>query len=108
MKYHSSYPGRFESEQAARAWARPFFNWYNHEHYHVGLNLMTPASVHYGYASTIVEQRNEVLMSAYQARPERFSKGVPVVPSPPAAAWINKPQEALVLPSEHQFSPESV
>lgn len=25
-----------------------FFQWYNHEHYHGGNELLTPASLHYG------------------------------------------------------------
>ena len=32
LKYHPGYPDRFGSIQDARAWARPFFDWYNHEH----------------------------------------------------------------------------
>ena len=42
MKYHPDYPDRFESIAAARLWACRFFDWYNLEHYHSGLNLLTP------------------------------------------------------------------
>lgn len=91
LKYHPGYPDRFGSIQDARAWARPFFDWYNGEHYHTGLNLLTPASVHSGQAQVICQQRQTVMNAAYSAHPERFSKGLPVVAVPPAAVWINPP-----------------
>ena len=91
LKYHPGYPDRFGSIQDARAWARPFFDWYNAEHYHVGLNLLTPASVHAGQAQVICQQRQTVMNAAYAAHPERFSKGLPVVAAPPKAVWINPP-----------------
>ena len=91
LKYRSDYPDRFGSLADARAWARPFFAWYNHQHYHSGLNLLTPASVHYGQAPAIQQQRQTVLSAAYTAHPERFSQGLPLVAGPPAAVWINPP-----------------
>lgn len=57
VKYHPSYPDRFGCVQDARAWARPFFDWYNHDHYHVGLNLLTPAVVHCGQVDAVLQQR---------------------------------------------------
>jgi putative transposase len=91
LKYHPGYPDRFGSIQDARAWARPFFDWYNEEHYHTGLNLLTPASVHHGQAATICQQRQVVMNAAYAAHPERFSKGLPVVAALPKEVWINPP-----------------
>jgi len=91
LKYHPGYPDRFGSLEDARSWARQFFAWYNEEHYHTGLNLLTPASVHYGQATTIQQQRQTVLSAAYTAHPERFSQGAPLVAGPPAAVWINPP-----------------
>jgi putative transposase len=91
MKYRPGYPDRFGSIQDARAWARPFFHWYNHEHYHSGLALLTPATVHYGHAQAVLEQRQETLQAAYAAHPERFVRGVPRPPSLPMEVWINKP-----------------
>jgi len=93
LKYHPGDPDRFGSIQDARAWARPFFDWYNGAHYHVGLNLLTPASVHAGQAQVICQQRQTVMNAAYAAHPERFSKGLPVVAAPPAAVWINPPSK---------------
>jgi putative transposase len=91
LKYHPGYPDRFGSIQDARVWARPFFQWYNEDHYHTGLNLLTPASVHNGQALALCQQRQTVMNAAYSAHPERFSKGLPVVAAPPAAVWINPP-----------------
>ena len=91
MKYRPSYPERFGSIQDARAWARPFFHWYNHEHYHSGLALLTPATVHYGQAQAVLERRQETLQAAYAAHPERFVRGVPRPPSLPMEVWINEP-----------------
>jgi putative transposase len=91
LKYHPGYPDRFGSLQDARGWAGPFFDWYNHEHYHTGLNLLTPASVHYGDDAPLRRQRQIVLSAAYAVHPERFSQGLPVVAAPPSAVWINPP-----------------
>jgi putative transposase len=93
LKYRPDYPDRFGSIQDARTWARPFFNWYNEEHYHTGLNLLTPASVHFGQAARIRQQRQTVLQAAYRQHPERFSQGAPVVTAPPSAVWINPPSD---------------
>ena len=92
MKYRPDYPDRFGSIDAARVWARVFFQWYNEEHYHSGLNLLTPASVHHGAASAIQAQRQAVLSVAFAAHPERFRSGSPYVPGAPAAVWINPPR----------------
>ena len=94
MKYRPDYPDRFGSIQDARAWAREFFHWYNHDHHHTGLGLLTPAMVHHGQAQTVIEQRQQVLQAAYAAHPERFSRGIPRPPSLPMEVWINKPQSS--------------
>ena len=91
MKYRLDYPDRFGSIQDARAWARPFFHWYNHEHHHSGLALLTPATVHYGQTQTVIDRRQQVLQAAYAAHPERFVRGEPKPPSLPMEVWINKP-----------------
>jgi len=95
LKYRPDFPERFGSVVDARGWAQPFFQWYNNEHYHTGLNLMTPAMVHYGLAETVRDQRNQVLQAAYAAHPERFVRGVPVVPDLSREVWINKPCEVF-------------
>jgi putative transposase len=92
MKYRPDYPVRFHEREEARAWARSFFQWYNHEHHHSGLGLMTPAAVHYGLAERIHELRRQVLGRVYATHPERFVAGEPTPPRWPAEVWINPPQ----------------
>jgi putative transposase len=92
MKYRPTYPERFGSIQDARAWARSFFHWYNHEHHHSALGLMTPLVVHCGQAETVREQRQQILEAAYAAHPERFVRGEPKAPALPEEVWINKPR----------------
>jgi putative transposase len=101
MKYRPDYPDRFGSLPHAHSWARPFFHWYNHEHRHTGLALMTPAMVHYGLADQVTQQRQQVLRAAYARHPERFVKGVPIPPQLPDAVWINPP----VPDSQPAFTP---
>jgi putative transposase len=91
LKYRPDYPERFAGKDEARGWARDFFGWYNHEHHHSGLGLMTPAAVHYGLADRIYEHRRQVLAAAYAAHPERFVHGEPVPPRWPDEVWINPP-----------------
>ena len=92
MKYRPDYPDRFGSIADARAWARAFFHWYNNDHRHSGLGLMTPATVHYGLAAQLTAQRHAVLHTAYAQHPERFVKGLPKPPQVPTAVWINPPR----------------
>ncbi len=91
LKYRPDFPDRFDSILHTRAWAQGFFAWYNQEHRHSGIGLMTPAVVHYGRADEARKQRSRVLADAYAAHPERFVRGLPQPPKLPTAAWINPP-----------------
>ena len=92
MKYRPDYPDRFGCPEDVRGWGRSFFSWYNFEHHHTGLGLMTPATVHYGQAPQVQAQRQRVLEAAFVAHPERFVRGRPTAPTLPEAVWINKPK----------------
>jgi putative transposase len=91
LKYRPDFPASFASLQEARAFCSAFFSWYNNEHYHSGIALLTPASVHHGEATNIVDQRNQVLQAAFEQNPERFKHRTPTAPTLPTAAWINPP-----------------
>jgi putative transposase len=91
LKYRPGFPARFDSIEHARAFCRVFFDWYNHQHRHSGIGLMTPAAVHHGHAQALHAERQQVLAAAYAAKPERFVRGVPQPPTLPTGAWINKP-----------------
>ena len=92
LKYRPDYPERFASLVAARTWAQTFFAWYNAEHHHTGLGLLTPMVVHSGQAETVLQKRQQVLDLAYAAHPERFVKHAPVPAQLPVAVWINPPR----------------
>lgn len=92
LKYCPQFPGRFGSIQDARSFCQQFFAWYNKEHRHSGIGLMTPEQVHYGLAQKVYEDRCKVLRSAYEKTPERFKGRVPKPHALPKAAWINKPE----------------
>jgi len=91
MKYRPEFPDRFGSVEDARAFSQTFFPWYNTEHYHSGLGLLTPEDVHYGRAAHIIEARKEVLLTAYGKHPKRFKGKIPKPMLLPNAVWINKP-----------------
>jgi len=91
LKYRPGFPARFDSIEHARTFCRSFFSWYNEQHCHSGIGLMTPATVHYGRAEAVHADRARVLDAAYAANPERFVRHPPRPPKPPTAAWINKP-----------------
>jgi putative transposase len=93
LKYRPTFPTRFDSIEHARAHCRDFFGWYNHQHRHAGIGLMTPAAVHHGHADAIHAERARVLQAAYAANPERFVRRPPTPPALPTAAWINKPTD---------------
>ena len=92
MKYRPDYPHRFQDLKQARAWAVPFFDWYNNQHRHSSLGLMTPEMVHFGRSAQVTDQRTQVLQTDYERHPERFVKGVPHPPCLPDAVWINPPR----------------
>lgn len=92
LKYRPDFPERFGSIEDSRSFCQDFFPWYNKEHRHTGIGLLTPEAVHYGLAQDIQIARGEVLRAAYEAHPERFVKRIPVPPILPDAVWINKPK----------------
>ena len=95
MKYHPDYPERFETMEIARDWARSFWGWYNDEHHHTGIALLTPATVHGGKAADVLAERQAILTAAFETHPERFPNGVPIVAPLPSAVWINAPKPAV-------------
>ena len=68
------------------------FTWYNTQHRHDALALLTPHDVHHDLVRERLSQRRHVLASAYAAHPERFVRRPPVLAVPPEAVWINPPK----------------
>lgn len=91
LKYQPGFPSRFGSLADARAHCAAFFTWYNQQHRHSGIGMMTPESVHTGRAQEIRKLRQETLERAYERTPSRFKNRVPQQTKLPTAAWINPP-----------------
>jgi putative transposase len=91
MKYRPEFPDRFGCLQDGRAFCQTFFPWYNDEHHHSGIGMMTPAMVHYGQAVAVRANRQLALDAAYAAHPERFVRRAPTTATLPKEVWINKP-----------------
>jgi putative transposase len=98
LKYRPAFPERFGSIQDARAYCHVFFPWYNAEHHHSSLGLLTPADVHHGLAAQRVAARATVLATAYATHPERFSGGLPRPRACPQEVWINRPETPVTEP----------
>jgi putative transposase len=91
LKYRPDFPDRFGSQEDARSFCASFFRWYNEEHYHSGIGMLTPAMVHYGLAEQILARRQQSLNAAYAVHPERFVNKPPTPPALPSQVWINPP-----------------
>ena len=92
LKYQPGFPGRFTSIDHAASHSRSFFPWYNTEHRHGGICMLTPHDVHYGRASEVLAQRQRIMDAACAAHPERFVRGVPKIRPLREAVWINPPE----------------
>lgn len=98
FKYFPAYPERFSDPAETRQWCRSFFSWYNNQHHHSGIALLTPADVHFGQAEQVLAARQQVLQVAYEQHPERFVRGLPQPQKLPAAVWINAPKHEDLSP----------
>ena len=106
LKYRPDFPNNFGCLEDARAHGADFFAWYNDEHHHSGLGLLTPHQVHHGLGEAQVAERAATLAAAFKATPERFPRGAPRPPPLPTEAWINKPA-VLRPPSPPIASPSA-
>ena len=97
LKYCPAFPDRFGSYEDALGFCHAFFGYYNHEHRHSGIGLMTPYAVHHGLAGQITAARQQTLLAAYARHPERFVRQSPRPPILPEAAWINPPAKKTTL-----------
>ena len=103
MKSRPEFPKRFTGFEHALGFCRQFFIWYNDQHYHSGIGLITPAMLHDGQAEKVQRSRQHVLDAAYSAHRERFVRGRPCSPKPPQAVWINPPTQ---LTAQEKGPPE--
>ena len=92
LKYRPDWPVRFTSIEHATAHCDKFFRWYNDEHHHTAIGLLTPSDRHAGNGQRITKARQTVLDAAYTTHPERFPNGQPHPPRQPSRVWINPTQ----------------
>lgn len=105
LKYRPEFPERFASYDSGRAFCGEFFPWYNDEHYHSALGLLTPATVHYGRTAKVLAVRQQALLAAHAAHPERFVHGPPQPLAPPTAVYINPPPRPISTHREEEPVP---
>lgn len=97
LKYHHEFPERFGSFEHAHQFMGGLITWYNYEHRHSGIAMLTPAMVHEARAEQVLTARHAVMIKAHQANPERFVRGVPKRLALPSAVWINPPVHDVTL-----------
>lgn len=100
LKYRPGFPARFSTLEEARGFCRAFFRWYNQQHRHSGIAMMTPEMMHTGQAAAVQTARQQVLDLAYARHPERFVRGAPAALPPPTAVYINPPAPASAVTQE--------
>lgn len=92
MKYCPEFPGQFTDINASEKFSQKFISWYNKDHYHSGIEWLTPESVHYGCAADMLKKRHQVLLKAYFKNPTRFNNKLPKLKQLAPAVYINPPQ----------------
>ena len=80
LKYRPAFPDRFGSLVDARGFCQAFFPWYNSEHHHSGIGLLTPEDVHLGRA-----------VSASRRAPTCWPAPTPRIPSASSAGCPSPP-----------------
>ena len=93
MKYRPGFPERFGCMQDSRAFSQGFFAWYNEEHRHSGLGLLTPAMVHYGQAAPSSNSAKP-FWTPLIASPRTLRPPAAATTPGPTEVWINKPQSS--------------
>jgi transposase InsO family protein len=64
------YPGRFLDDREAVTYFTRYFHWYDTEHYHSGIDFVTPEQAHNGLRQAIVEERRAKAFSQRRRRRE--------------------------------------
>jgi transposase InsO family protein len=73
LKYTPGWPKQpFQSLEEARQWVQTFVSWYNTEHRHSGIRLVTPQQRHQGADKAILTARTNVYEQAKANHPNRW------------------------------------
>lgn len=74
VKRAPEYPGRFLDDGQAVGYFGRYFTWYDTEHYHSGIDYVTPRQAHQGLRQKIVDQRRVKKLSQRRRRREENQK----------------------------------
>jgi putative transposase len=74
VKRAPEYPGQFLDDAQAREYFSRYFTWYDTEHYHSGIDYVTPQQAHDGLRPSIVEQRRVKKLAQRRRRREENQK----------------------------------
>jgi putative transposase len=74
VKRAPEYPGRFLDDGQAVACFNRYFTWYDTEHYHSGIDYVTPQQAHQGRRQKIVAQRRSKKLAQRRRRREENQK----------------------------------
>jgi putative transposase len=77
VKRAPEYPGRFLDDDQAREYFSRYFTWYDTEHYHSGIDYVTPQQAHDGQRQIIVAQRRTKKLAQRRRRREENQKQNP-------------------------------
>ena len=74
LKYRPEYPERaFASLAETRTWVEQFVRWYNTQHCHSALKLVTPEQRHQGRDTELLARRHDIYQQARARHPQRWS-----------------------------------
>jgi len=76
LKYKINYPKFFKSLSESRSWIADFVDWYNTDHMHSGIGMITPEQRHSGKSDRIMAKRNRVMLKALNQNPSRWSNKI--------------------------------
>ena len=77
VKRAPEYPGRFLDDDQAIAYFKGYFTWYDTEHYHSGIDYVTPQQAQQGLRQKIVDQRRTQKLAQRRRRREENQKPKP-------------------------------
>ena len=90
LKYHPGFPGRFHDITAAIAFCRSFFPWYNTEHRHGGIAMLTPHDVHHHRTQSVLDRRGRTLQARLDPSSRTLRSRHPTT-RPPSPSGLDQP-----------------
>lgn len=84
----------FKSIDKAREWLKNFINKYNNEHYHCGINFVTPKSRFLGEDEAVLKARKAIIERERARHPNRWIQGRTMNCEPVGGVWLNPDRPA--------------